>query len=536
MIPRITQTAVIICLLLLMTILPVSAVDNISTLSVVSIPPGAEVFLNNTYAGTTQIVDLPVSPAAYSIVVREEGYIDYTTTIRIEPSDHRDLVANLQKVASRGMATIRTIPPGGELYVDGKYQNITTEPVLVDNLIPGRHEILIQKTGYEDYRDVISVASGSMTEYTEYLVPLPSAGFILITSSPEGADVIIDGVPSGKTPTNLQRIAAGNHTIELVKEGYWNFTGVLAIKGGESTVAKADLAAIPTSSTLYIDSSPRGLALYINGTFKGETPVTFEGLPAGDYQMEFRGLRGSANGSFQFRPGATYDIYATISNGQEGSIRSAEWLYQNRSAMTVQPGWTQVNASQDVIERTFTWNTSGHTSTITLEIPRELYDHYRSQPHPAAANPDTLAAYAISEQDRQYLHELVNILKDASSFKSYAARNDYRNVVAFVQSIAYAADQSEYWKYPVETLADGNGDCEDTAILTAALLKEMGYDVAVVFLPEHAAVAVTCENCNGYYYPLEGKRYYFLETTGTGFPLGTMDPQYQNAQATVIPI
>lgn len=532
---RITQPAVIISLLALILILPVTAANETSTLSVVSIPPGAEVFINGTYAGITQIVNLPVSSGIYTVTVRKEGYDDYTTPVPIEPASHQDLIANLQKVANRGMATIRTVPPGGDLYVDGRYRNITTQPVVVENLIPGRHEILIRKTGYEDYRDVISVTTGNMAEYTEYLVPLPGTGFILITSSPEDADVIIDGIPTGKTPTNLQRIAAGNHTIELVKEGYWNFTGVLAIRGGESTVAKADLVTIPTSSTLYIDSSPRGLALYLNGTFKGETPVTFEGLPAGDYQMDFKGLQGSANRSFRFRPGATYDIYAITSDGPEGSVRSTEWLYQNRSASTVKSGWTQVSASQ-TIERTFTWNTNGHTAAATLEIPRELYEYYRNQPHPVATNPETLAAYAISDQDRQYLHELVNLLKDASSFKSYAARNDYRNVVAFVQSIAYAADQTEYWKYPIETLADGNGDCEDTAILTAALLKEMGYDVAVVFLPEHAAVAVTCENCNGYYYPLDGKRYYFLETTGTGFPLGTMDPQYQNAQATVIPI
>jgi len=174
-----------------------------------------------------------------------------------------------------------------------------------------------------------------------------------------------------------------------------------------------------------------------------------------------------------------------------------------------------------------------------LDIPRDLYEYYKGQPHPRNISAGTFSAYAINDQDRQYIHTLINKLKDASDFKSYAARNDYRNVVAFVQSITYQSEAADYWKYPIETLADGNGDCEDTAILTAALLKEMGYDVAVVFLPEHAAVAVSCENCNGYYYPLNGKRYYYLETTGTGLSLGsmgTLESKYKNAMATIVPL
>lgn len=532
-------------LLLLVAGIPVSAANETCTISVLSIPQGAAVYIDRTYAGTTPLADLPIPDGVHNISVSKEGYSDYTSFISSKPGTHQDIIANLQKLANRGLVKIRTIPSGGNLYIDGRYQDNTLNPVIVENLVVGRHEILIRKSGYEDYRSVISVTAGELIEYTEYLTPLPDTGFLSITSNPDASEVFIDGIPAGKTPTKLQRIIAGNHTVTLTKAGYWNFTGILTIRGGESTTAKADLSIIPTASTLYIDSSPRGMGFYINGTFKGETPSTFENLPSGDYQIEFRNHKGTVNQSFRFLPGATYEVYTYITEGAENSIRSTEWRYQNQSSQRAQPGWTQVNATQ-AIERTFTWNSNGHIATITLDIPRELYEYYRSQPHPVAKDTGTLSGYAISEQDRQYLHELVYMLKDASSFKSYAARNDYRNVVAFVQSIAYADDRdpatgqlTEYWKYPVETLADGNGDCEDTAILTAALLREMGYDVAVVFLPEHAAVAVTCETCNGYYYPLDGKKYYYLETTGTGLSLGSMgtgESTYKNAVATIVPL
>ena len=331
------------------------------------------------------------------------------------------------------------------------------------------------------------------------------------------------------------------------KAGYWNFTGIVNIQGGESVLAKADLTLIPTSCTLYIDSSPQGLGIYLNDTFKGFTPATLETVPSGDYLLEFRHQEGtSVNQSFRFMPGSTHDIFAVLDNESGGSITDNEGQYQNESSMTNQPGWISVNTTP-VIEKNYTWIANGHEATITLDIPQDLYDYYKNQPHPTNISSATFANYAINEKDRQYLHNLVERLKDASDFKSYGARNDYRNVVAFVQNIGYqlhtdpvtnqvTTPETDYWKYPVETLADGNGDCADTAILTAALLKEMGYDVAIVVFDNHAATAVACDNCNGYYYPLNGRRYYYLETTGTGFSLGTMDEKYQTAEAKIIPL
>jgi hypothetical protein len=294
---------------------------------------------------------------------------------------------------------------------------------------------------------------------------------------------------------------------------------------------------------VYLDSSPHGLRIYLNNTFKGFTPLTLDAVPSGEYLLEFRHQDGSfVNQSFRFLSGETHEIFAIINNETGGSIVDRDWQYQNERSMTNQPGWMSVNATP-VVERTFTWYTNGHKSTITLDIPRDLYNYYKNQPHPRNVSSDTVSAYTINEMDRQYLHTLVNRLKDASEFKSYRARNDYRNVVAFVQCIVYETDidpvtkpSRDYWKYPIETLADGNGDCEDTAILTAALLKEMGHDVAIVLLPDHAAVAIACTNCNGYYYPLNDKRYYYLETTGAGFSPGTMDVKYHSSKATLIPL
>jgi hypothetical protein len=526
-----------IAVVLLVT--PVFATPESCSLSVASIPQGGDLLIDTNGYGSTPVTDMPLGCGLHTIRIEKNGYSSYVSSISLDEGIHQNIVVNLRRLPDRGQVTILSDPPGGDLYIDGNSRGLT--PLTVDNLLPGRHEILIKKSGYEDFRDVVSVNIETINEYTEYLVPLPGTGFLLVTSAPNGADVHVDGSEFGKTPTNLQRVGAGNHSVEISRDGYWNFSGVVNVRGGEALSVTADLAIIPTSSTLYLDSSPQGMGIYLNNTFKGFTPQTLGTLPSGDYELEFRHQNGSlVNQSFRFTPGATEEIFATFENGTGASITNREWQYENESSEEKQPGWTKVNTTP-VIEKTYTWITNGHEATITIDIPQDLYDYYKEQPHPRNVSSGTFSSYAISERDRSYLHNLVEKLKDASGFKSYSARNDYQNVVAFVQGITYQPDidpvtkgETDYWKYPIETLADGNGDCEDTAILTAALLKEMGHDVAIVILPEHAAVAVACTNCNGYYYPIDGRRYYYLETTGTGFSLGTLDQKYRNARASLV--
>ncbi len=130
--------------------------------------------------------------------------------------------------------------------------------------------------------------------------------------------------------------------------------------------------------------------------------------------------------------------------------------------------------------------------------------------------------------------------------------NQLCNALALVQSIAYVSDaqskgKEEYWRYPVETLWDGCGDCEDKAILLCAIYRAL-FRAAVdpsmrlrAFLllstiEGHAAVAVGGPNLAlpvGNYFVIDGVKYYFCETTAEGrvgeVPAG-IDP------ATYVPI
>jgi hypothetical protein len=65
-------------------------------------------------------------------------------------------------------------------------------------------------------------------------------------------------------------------------------------------------------------------------------------------------------------------------------------------------------------------------------------------------------------------------------------------ITAFVQQLPYQTVHDTDPKYPVETLVEGSGDCDDKSILLAGLLDREGYQVALLYFAgeKHMAVGV----------------------------------------------
>jgi hypothetical protein len=64
-------------------------------------------------------------------------------------------------------------------------------------------------------------------------------------------------------------------------------------------------------------------------------------------------------------------------------------------------------------------------------------------------------------------------------------------IVAFVQSIPYSTEQGAP-KFPVETFVDYSGDCDDKALLLAALLSREGYNASLLYFgrEKHMGVGI----------------------------------------------
>lgn len=114
--------------------------------------------------------------------------------------------------------------------------------------------------------------------------------------------------------------------------------------------------------------------------------------------------------------------------------------------------------------------------------------------------------------------------------------------IEVVQRLPYVAEPDtpadEYIKYPAETLVDGGGDCEDSALLLASLLTgpPFGRECAIVHPPNHVGLGLAGEGYGGTFYAHEGTRYFFVETTAPGWAIGELPEAYANETALVFPV
>lgn len=176
-----------------------------------------------------------------------------------------------------------------------------------------------------------------------------------------------------------------------------------------------------------------------------------------------------------------------------------------------------------------------------------ILNYYRSKPHPRlTGNYSYLSTYMYSydKDGEEILYTLVDRLREYAEEEGITGDRVADFVVSFVQAFPYISDSvstpfDDYTRYPIETLLEKEGDCEDTALLTAVLLKELGYGSAMIIMPEegHAAAGVLGgEFMLGTYYQVGNKKYFYLETTNTGWPIGVVPDDLMGAKAIVVPL
>jgi hypothetical protein len=121
-----------------------------------------------------------------------------------------------------GEALIDSSPQGAQFQVDGRSDPSWVTPFSVMGLSPGKHIISASKSGYSPEIRSVDVAAGSKSSLTLHLSPVNA--LVVVNSTPPGADVIMDGKPTGRVTPAQFAVEKGSHTILLRKQGYLDET------------------------------------------------------------------------------------------------------------------------------------------------------------------------------------------------------------------------------------------------------------------------------------------------------------------------
>lgn len=182
----------------------------------------------------------------------------------------------------------------------------------------------------------------------------------------------------------------------------------------------------------------------------------------------------------------------------------------------------------------FSWSYGGYNWTWTVQIHEDWFDYYKDK----NPRPNPRSADYITYNDP--------FIKAVAEKISETAKKNNLCITclaaSFIHSLSYVDDKytgyDEYPKYPVETIIEKNGDCEDTSYLTASIIRAMNIDTVLILLPGHMAVGVWMDcDTSGTYYELNGRCYYYIETTNAkDWAVGEMPSDAPRTPATLIKI
>ena len=185
--------------------------------------------------------------------------------------------------------------------------------------------------------------------------------------------------------------------------------------------------------------------------------------------------------------------------------------------------------------KSFKWSYMFDEYQFSYNFDPKRYSYYVSQSHKISNYRDYLNFVTL---DEPALIDIAYILHNMSEEENLDSEEEINFILSFSQSLKYSEDNitsgvGEYPRYPIETLVDQTGDCEDTSALLISLVEILGFNASIILIPEawdgygHAAVGINVTGATGVHYILnEGQSneisYYYAETTAPGWRLGEM--------------
>lgn len=218
--------------------------------------------------------------------------------------------------------------------------------------------------------------------------------------------------------------------------------------------------------------------------------------------------------------------------------------------------WYRVNLGNEVeqrnltINKTYQFQYNNSDYEISIEIPKQKYQWYQDRltfRRPQQLNSNDAMASFVTEND-VVISQLASTLEQMALAEGFSEVEQMNFVLSFVQHVVtYRDDNStagceEYWRYPVETLVEERGDCEDSTLLFASITKNLDIETVLLFyvLDEtngHLASGIhLMQNISGSHVEYNDLRFYYCETTSVGFSVGKKPSEIPDDPEEIIPL
>lgn len=260
-------------------------------ISVGSNPSSANTFLDGVFEGQTPIQIANVPAGLHQVLLQKADYADYSQSVNVPANGTAVLSATLNPLTSA--ISVTSNPSAANVFMGGIAKGLT--PLAISNVAYGIHQILVNKSGYQDYTTSINAVSN--TTYTIYanLSPIaPTKGSIFANSTPIGANVSVDYIFQGISPLTISNLDPITHPVQFRMAGFENFDVFVDVQAGNTTNVNAILIPLPPepspqpkTGNITGITNPVGADMRVDGAFAGITPFTATGLSTGLHDVLF---------------------------------------------------------------------------------------------------------------------------------------------------------------------------------------------------------------------------------------------------------
>jgi eukaryotic-like serine/threonine-protein kinase len=182
-------------------------------------------------------------PGDYNLQVMKSGFQPVQTAVQLRSGDSIDQRIQLEPLV-QGLL-VSSNPAGADVFINGDKQSGQT-PVTLP-LAPGKYNLVLRLSGYDAFSSQVEVRSDGQAKIDAELHQKNGhVAWAQISSSPDGAEIWVNGISTGiKTPARVE-IPSGIDTIALKLDGYQIARRpVQASEGGTVSVSQALIKKTP---------------------------------------------------------------------------------------------------------------------------------------------------------------------------------------------------------------------------------------------------------------------------------------------------
>ena len=189
-----------------------------------------------------------------------------------------------------GYFKVESSPMDSQVVFDGIYYGNTPSIIPVSVTGTPSHTLTVSKSGYSPWTRtyVSNPEAGETITVLAVLEPTATFGSLVVTSSPQGALITVDGGMGQQAPWTYTDIMSGSHAVRAFLSGYQPYLTIVNIPPGGTVTVNAPLSPLSDVGVLQVKSSPGGADVYVDGFYSGSTATTIGNLAAGQHNLRLR--------------------------------------------------------------------------------------------------------------------------------------------------------------------------------------------------------------------------------------------------------